>query len=174
MSSESAPSTHRVVSAADLEALIGEHVTGEGIEEYGVDPHGLFQFATEIEAHDALSDPFFQRFLPAVDWSKTVIRKQKVYPQYSSNPIVLWKLIEKTSAQHGPLIVVKKQGRWWASFGNAATRDARSVGVSICLAALDATGLAVEIDHDRIDAELGHRPGELEEEEPQAASDSTR
>jgi hypothetical protein len=70
MSSESAPSTHRVVSAADLEALIGEHVTGDGIEEYGVDPHGLFQFATEVEAHDALSDPLFQRFLPAVDWSK--------------------------------------------------------------------------------------------------------
>ena len=49
MSSESAPSTHRVVSAADLEALIGEHVTGEGIEEYGSIPTGSFSLQQRLK-----------------------------------------------------------------------------------------------------------------------------
>jgi len=172
MSSKPDPSIRRVASATDLEALVGVYVTGESPEQYWVDSHGLFEFPSEAEARHVVSDPYYQQFLPDVDWSKTVIHKRKVYPEYSSNPAVLWKLIENTSTKHGPLSVVKKLGRWWASFGNSSTREARSAGVAICLAALNVVGIAVEIDHDRIDAELGHRTGALDDDDSQTNSGS--
>lgn len=166
MASESEPSTQRVSLAADLEALVGMHVTGELPDVFWADSHGHFQFATEHEARDAMNDPYYQQFLPDVDWTQTVIRKVNVYRPYCSDPAALWKVIEKASERHGPLSVVKKQGRWWASFGKAGTLDARTAAVAICLAALDAAGVGVEINHDRMDADLSRKPEAEEEKSP--------
>lgn len=168
MPAESASATHRVNSAAELETLIGTHVTDEVPEVFWADSHGHFQFATESEARDAVNDPYYQGFLPDVDWAQTLITKVNVYRSYCSDPAVLWQMIEKASERHGPLSVAKKQGRWWASFGNGGKKEARTAAVAICLAALDAAGVAVEIHHDRVDADLSRKPGT---EEAKAAPD---
>jgi hypothetical protein len=141
-------------------------VTGEVPEVFWADSHGHFQFATEGEARDAVNDPYYQGFLPDVDWTQTVIRKINVYRSYCSDPVALWKVIEKASERLGPLSIVKKQGRWLASFGSARTMDARTAAVAICLAALDAGGVAVEINHDRVDADLSRKPDTEEEKMP--------
>lgn len=166
MSSEQNPSTHRVNSASDLESLIGIHVTQETPEVFWADSNGLFQFATESEARDAANDPYYQQFLPDVDWTQTVIRKMSVYRPCCSDGEALWQVIEKASERCGPLSVVKKQGLWWAGFGSSEKKSARTAAVAVCLAALVAAGVTVEINHNRVDAELNRKLGAGEEEEP--------
>ena len=166
MSSEQNPSTHRVNSASDLEALIGIHVTQETPEVFWADSNGLLQFATESEARDAANDPYYQQFLPDVDWTQTVIRKMSFYRPCCSDGEALWQVIEKASEIYGTLSVAKKQGRWWAGFGSTGKKDARTAAVAVCLAALEAAGVAVEINHDRVDTELNREFGADEEKEP--------
>lgn len=151
-------SADRVTSVAELERFVGVHVMAEVPESYWEDSHGHFQFASEDEAKAAVSDPYYQQFLPAVDWSRTVIRKVQVYRPYCSDPAAVWPVVEKASEAHGPLSLGRKHGRWWAAFGKAARKEARMASVAICLAALEAGGVGVEIDHDRIDAELSRAP----------------
>ena len=150
---------HRVNSVAALEALIGAHVIGEVPEVFWEDSHGHFQFATRDEVKAAVADPYYQQFLPAVDWTHTVIREVKVYRPYCSDPATVWQVVEKAADMHGPLSLGRKQGRWSASFGKNAKADARMAAVAICVAALEAAGIRIAIDHDRIDAELSRACG---------------
>lgn len=151
MSSEHTTPVFRVNSAADLESLVGIHVTHETPETFWEDSHGVFQFASEDEARAAMSDPYYQQFLPDVDWSQTVIRKVSIYRPCCTDTAALWHLIEKAAANHGALSLQKKQGRWWAGFGSMGKKDARTAPVAICLAALEAEKITVEINHDRVD-----------------------
>ncbi len=166
MSSEQNISAQRVTSITDLETLVGIHVTRETPEVFWADSHGVFHFATESEARDAANDPYYQQFLPDVDWTQTVIQKVSIYRHCCSDAAMLWQVIEKASEAHGPLSVVKKQGRWWAGFAGADKKDARTPAVAICLAALDAADVKVQIDHDRVDAELNSKLGAEEEKNP--------
>ena len=154
MTSDSQVPENRVTSVAALEALVGAHVIGEVPEVLWEDSHGHFQFATRDEVKAAVADPYYQQFLPAVDWTRTVIREVKVYKPYCSDPATVWRVVEKAAQVYGPLSLGHKQGRWWASFGKNAKADARMATVAICLAALEAGGIPVAVDHDRIDAEL--------------------
>jgi hypothetical protein len=77
-----------------------------------------------------------------------------VYRPYCSDSGALWLVVEKATENCGVLSMQRKQGRWWAAFGRREKMGARTVAVAICLAALDAAGVAIEIDHDRVDAEL--------------------
>jgi len=169
MSGDPNPSIFRVNSAADLDALIGIHVTHEPPEVFWADSNGVFQFMTESEAREAASDPYYQQFLPDVDWTQTEIRKVSVYRPCCSDTAMLWHVIEKASEQYGPLSVAKKQGRWWAGFASGKKMDARTPVVAVCLAALDASGIKVQVDHDRVDAELNRK---LATEEKTNAPDS--
>ena len=159
MANSFAASANRVTSVAELEWLVGTHVTGEVPEIYWEDSHGHFQFGTEDEAKAAVADPYYQQFLPAVDWSRTVIRKVQVYKPYCSDTAAFWQVVEKASEAHGPLSLGRRHGRWSAAFGKGAKKDARMASVAICLAALDVRGVLIEIDHDRIDAELSRSRG---------------
>jgi hypothetical protein len=141
-------------------------VTGETPEVVWADSHGHFEFASEAEARDAMRDPYFQQFLPDVDWTQTVIERVDVYRSYCSDAAVLWQVVEKAAEKSGTLSVLRKQGRWWASFGKGPKMGARTVGVAVCLAALSAAGVEVEIDHDRVDAELSRAYGVDDKDEP--------
>lgn len=160
-----------VHSVATLESLVGSHIVGEVPEVYWADSHGHFQFETEDEARAAVGDPYYQQFLPLVDWSKTVIEEVRVYRPYCSDAAAVWCLVERATDMHGPLSIARKAGRWWAAFGRSAKRDARTAPVAICLAALEAAGFKVEIDQDRIDSELG-RPVEAGAASSQTKSDA--
>lgn len=144
----------RVASATELDALIGQHVTYEEPEIYWEDSHGQFQFATEEEARRALHDPYYQRFLPEVDWTKTIVREVRAYRPYCAEAALIWIVVEKASLHCGSLGVWKDQGRWHAAFGPHPPGVARTANVAICLAALRACGIHPEVNHDRVDAQI--------------------
>jgi len=146
----------RVKTLAELDALIGEYVMQDKPEIYWEDNHGYFQFHSEVEARQALKDPYYQRFLPPVDWSKTVIREVRIYPRYSTEPAVNWRVAESAIGAFGPMLVWRDSGRWRAAFGSFPDAEARSPMIAVCLAALSARGVKVHVDHDALDAELRH------------------
>lgn len=156
MSTVPKASTNHVNSVVELETLVGMHVTGEAPEVFWEDSHGHFQFASESEAMVAVSDPYYQQFLPAVDWAQTVIRRVAVFRPYCSDPATVWLVVEKASEKYGPLSIERRHGLWCAVFGKGAKTEARRAEVAICLAALEATGVVVDVDHNRIDADLSH------------------
>ena len=146
--------TLRVTSLAELDALVGHHVTQEKPEVYWEDTHGYFQFHSEFEARRALNDPYFQRFLPHIDWTALQIREVRVYRCYSVDPTANWILVEKAVGQFGAMLVWREVGRWHAAFGSKPDAEARTATIAICLAALRAAGVPFELDHNRIDSQL--------------------
>ena len=136
-------------------------------EVYWEDNHGCFQFHSEVEARQALTDPYYQRFLPAVDWSMTAIREVRVYAPYSSDPATNWHLAETAIGQFGPMLVWRENGRWRAAFGSFADAEARCPMIAVCLGALSARGVALQVDHDALDADAQHeRPSQNREARP--------
>ncbi len=144
----------RIVQLGELDALVGAHITTDAPEMYWEDSHGHFQFDTEAEARMALSDPYYQKFLPDVDWAETIIRQVHIYRPYCSDTAVNWRVVEKAAAQFGPMKIWREAGRWHAAFGPHPSAWARTAPVAICLAALGAAGIPVEVHHDRLDAQL--------------------
>jgi hypothetical protein len=138
----------------DLDALVGQFITGEEPEVYWEDVHGHFQFHSELEARRALADPYFQRFLPHVNWSETELRKVSIYRRYCADPGTNWRMADCAVAKFGPLMLWRESGWWHAAFGGHADTEARIPTVAICLAALSAAGIRVMVDHSRIDAQL--------------------
>jgi hypothetical protein len=144
----------RISSAAELDTAVGMHVTHETPEVFWEDSHGQFQFDSEEEARRALMDPYYQRFLPEVDWSKTLIREVRAYRAYCADSTLVWIVVEKASAIHGPLALWRENVRWRAAFGPNLAASARTAPAAICLASLRACGFALEVQHDRIDAQI--------------------
>jgi hypothetical protein len=146
--------TVQISSAVELDALVGQRITDEDPEIYWEDSHGQFQFATEAEARRALMDPYYQRFLPDVDWSTTVIREVRAYHRYCADPDRIWTVIDKASTRWGAMFIWREFGRWRVAFGSNPSEDARTPAVAICLAALRAAGVLFEVHHDRIDSQI--------------------
>ena len=148
------PNRIRIASVAELDALVGIHITGETPEVMWEDSHGHFQFETEAEALIAIADPYYQQFLPDVDWAKTVVRQVKIYRLYCSDPGEICIVVDKATTAHGPLLTWREQGRWHAAFGSNADAEARTPSVAICLAALTACKIKFDVNHDRIDSQI--------------------
>ncbi len=144
----------RLASPSEIDALIGTRILGETPAVYWEHADGLFHFETEAEAWEALGDPYYQLFLPKVNWATTQVREVQQFSAYSSDAGMIWKVIGKVSLAHGPLHTREEAGRWRASFGAGKEAEARTPLVAICLAALQACGLILEVDHDAIDAAL--------------------
>ncbi len=146
--------SHRVQTPADLNALIGARVMEDTPEIFWEDTHGYFQFHSDAEARLALRDPYYQQFLPELDWEKTSIREVQHYPCYCTDAALLWRMAERATTAHGPLLLWREHGSWHAAFSSHADAKARTPGVAICLAVLRALGHEVEVNHDRLDALL--------------------
>jgi hypothetical protein len=144
----------RAASLAELDTLVGQYVTRDSPEEFWEDCHGYFQFASEDEARHALLDPYYQKFLPSVDWSQTKIRKVQIFRPYSAEPTANWDLVAQATGQFGPLNISRDKGQWRASFGAHGDAHARTPSVAIAIAALHAKGYEVQVEHDQLDAEL--------------------
>lgn len=156
------PEFLRVATLGELDALVGDHVSEEQPEVFWEDSHGCFQFHSEVEALRALADPYFQRFLPDVDWRKTAIREVRLHRRFSVDAHANWDLAEKAIARFGPLLVWREVGRWHAAFGSTPDAEARNPLVVVCLASLSAAGVRVQMDHNRIDSELNQTAGAME------------
>jgi hypothetical protein len=152
---------HRVTSLADIDALVGQYITLETPESYWEDSHGYFQFHTEIEAKQALRDPYYQRFLTDLDWKKTIIREVRVYRRYTSDPEANWILCDKAVSRFGILSIARETGWWHAAFGKSPQAQGRIPTIAICLAALRAADVHFEVDYAQVDAFLGRGFGGL-------------
>ena len=134
----------------ELDALVAEHLTGEVPEIYWEDAHAVFRFETEHEAVEAMRKLKAQLNLPKVDWESMAVTRIKSYRPYSSDVSAAWVVIEKISSPANPLQIRREKGRWHVAFGDQVEAVSRSSSVAICLAALRAIGIEVELDHDRI------------------------
>jgi len=140
----------RIASAMALDELVGQHVMREDPSVHWQDVHGVFSFASELEARQALQDPYYQRFLPDVDWSQTVIQEVKTYRPYASDLSSTWLAVERLVPTCGEIRISRDAGRWSASFGERNGAISRSICIAICLAALEAAGCHVEVDGERV------------------------
>lgn len=144
-------------SFSELDRLIASHISGEVPKTYWEDSHAHLRCDTFEEAVEALHDPYFQQFTPEERSPKTVLREVKVYRPYSTDLKAAWELVEKLSAS-GALKVWIESGRWAAAFGEHPPEHGRSASLAICLAALRARGIEVELDLERCPPGLGMEP----------------
>ncbi len=134
-------------SLPELDSAIARHITGDVPKTYWEDSHAHLQCATFEEALEALHDPYFQQFTPAERDPSTVLREVKVYRPYSTDLEEAWALVEKLSGTGG-MKVWLDGGGWAASFGDQPPVHGRPAALAICLAALRARGIEVELDLD--------------------------
>jgi hypothetical protein len=137
--------TLRINSLIDLDGLIGEHVTGETPETHWEDSNSLFRFDTEEEASEAIRNPYYQLFVPDVDWTDAQILRVQHYRPYSSDISAAWEVVEQLSEAR-PLQLRREQQQWLAAFGTAEPVSAPSAAIAICLAALRIRGIEVDLD----------------------------
>jgi hypothetical protein len=102
-----------------------------------------FRFATIEEAVEALHDPYFKQFGPG---SATVFVEVKEYRRYSTNLDAAWEVVEILSQQAKPLLVIRRAGKWNVAFGDGPSVEAATAPLAICLAALHACGIIVELE----------------------------
>ena len=156
----------RVTTLAELDALVGEHIAMETPEVHWEDSHGTFQFDTEAQAQNAIRDPYYQNFLPDVDWTATRVRQVRIYRPCTTDPVPFWRMVATASEHYGTLALTRERGQWCASFGRGTESRAHSAQIAVCLAALSAKGVKVDLDHSRIERQLGLVLGADETEKP--------
>ncbi len=143
--------THlRPASLSDLDALVGDYITGEKPAVQWMDSHALFRFETRREATAALHDPYYQRFFPHVDWKNADVVKVRTYRPYSTDLKAAWLVVERLSDPRIALELCSVKGGWRASFGGAIPITARSAPVAICLAGLRFRGIEVEVSPEQL------------------------
>jgi hypothetical protein len=146
----------RVLTLQELDALVGSFVTGEEPVRHWEDSQGCFRFETEDEARQAMQDPYYQNFLPEVDWTQTQILLISEYRAYSTDYPIAWEMIERFVLGNDPIVVQKERGFWNVTLKNQKPARARTIPVALCLAALLTRGVEVELEHDRIDHKLNN------------------
>lgn len=140
----------RINTLRELDALVGEYITGEVPEIYWEDAHAVFRFETEAEAMEAMKNLRSQPQLPKVDWESIKIKEVKSYKTYSADIANAWVVVEKISSPANYLHLRREKGLWLVSFGNHNETVARSAPVAICIAALRAMVFDVDCDPDRL------------------------
>jgi hypothetical protein len=141
----------------ELDALIGTHITGEEPARHWEDAQGCFRFDTEAEARQALEDPYFQQFLPQIDWHSTEVQLVNEYRPYASNHALAWEMVERfIISATGAIAIHRDRGFWVVTVTDQPASRARTIPVALCVAALQLRGIQVEIAHDRIDHKMNN------------------
>jgi len=139
----------RVGSLKELDALVGMYLTKETPITYWEEQRACFRFESLEEAEDALSDPYFQHFMPEEEGRSAAFVEVQEFPRYSSDLSAAWGVVERLSGSVHSLHVRSEKGRWIAAFGDSPAATALSAPAAICLAALRARGIEVDFAHDR-------------------------
>jgi hypothetical protein len=142
--------TFRVGSLSELDALVGTYLTEETPQCHWEDSETQLRFSSVEEALDAMQDPFFRQFAPEDESRPTVLTEVKLYRRYSTDLSVAWAAVERLSGLGEPLQVRRVGEGWSVAFGDGVPVTAPSAPMAICLAALRAKGLAVEVDPEEI------------------------
>jgi hypothetical protein len=130
----------RVASLSQLDALVGEHVTGDAPDVAWQDSYGLFRFTTRDEAEEAIHNSYYRLFRPDLDWDTATIMEVRRFPHYSSDLMAAWEVVEHLGAESRQT-EIRRQGDFWRAAFSGAEAFAATPSLAICLAALRARGI---------------------------------
>ncbi len=130
----------RVASLAQLDALIGEHVTGDEPDVVWQDSYGLFRFTSRDEAEEAIQNAYYRLFRPDLDWDSATIQEVRQFPAYSTDLAAAWGVVERLGAEC-PQTEIRRQGESWRASFSGSDAFAATPALAICLAALRARGI---------------------------------
>jgi hypothetical protein len=130
----------RVASLAQVDALVGEHVTGDPPEIAWQDSYGLFRFTSRDEAEEAIHNSYYRLFRPDLDWDSATVQEIRLYPTYSNDLMAAWEVVESLSAE-GRQPEIRRQGEFWRAAFSGSEAFAATPALAICLAALRSRGI---------------------------------
>jgi len=130
----------RVASLCQLDALVGEHVTGDAPEVAWQDSHGLFRFTSKAEAEEAIHNSYYRLFRPDLDWESATVREIRLFPAYSTDLKAAWEIVERLGAE-SPQAEIRHQGDLWRASFAGSEACAATPAMAICLAALRTRGI---------------------------------
>lgn len=135
----------RIGSLKELDALVGKYLTEEAPRIFWEEQEVCLRFDSIEEALEAMRDPYFQGFIPKDSRSHSSLTEVREFRPYSSDLILAWGVVERLSGEADDFRVRREDGLWMAAFGERPPSVSSSVTVAICLAALHARGIEVEL-----------------------------
>lgn len=135
----------RIASLQELDALVGKYVTKETPQVFWEEQHACMRFDTVEEALEAMHDPYFQHFIPEDEKTQTALTEIQEFRAYSTELSLAWELVERVSPKLDALHVRREGNEWCVAFGAQPPCTAKSAPVAICLAALRASGIDVDL-----------------------------
>jgi len=146
----------RVASLSQLDALVGEQVTGDPPEVAWQDSYGLFRFTSRDEAEEAIQNSYYRLFRPDLDWESASVEEIRIYPSYSTNLLAAWEVVEQLGAESGQT-EIRRQGDFWRAAFSGAEAFAATPSLAICLAALRSKGIDPIFCDSLLDEDLSSR-----------------
>lgn len=139
----------KVASFSELDALVSEHVMAEAPEIHWEDSYVHMRFETLSEALEAMRDPYVLNFIPAGERANTTLSEVREFRHYSTAYNTAMDVVEKVSHEGDASLQLRRQGEFWmAAFGTQPEVEAPTVPAAICLAALRARGVVVEVEEE--------------------------
>lgn len=135
----------RVASLKELDALVGKYLVKETPRTYWEEQQVCLRFDSIEEALEAMRDPYFQEFIPKEARSHSSLIEVQEFRPYSSDLNLAWEVIAQVSGESDDFRVRREDGLWRAAFGARTPSVSYSPTVAICLAALLARGIEVEM-----------------------------
>lgn len=132
-------------SLAELDAMVGAHITGEVPKTYWEDMHSHLRCQTFDEALEAMGGPYRQSGFVDDRNVRALLREVNVYREYSTDLSVAWEVVQRLADASVALTIRQESGRWVAAFGANSVATAVTVPMAICLAGLRACGVEVEL-----------------------------
>jgi hypothetical protein len=145
MRPDSLPPKVRIASLRELDALIGSRLTHETPVTHWEDARTQFLFPSLEEAIEAMEDPHVRQFTPEGS-DPSVLTEVKEFRHYSRDLDAAWDVVEQLSEKTAALQVHRRDGVWTAAFGTGPKVEAATAPLAICVAALLASGIAVDLD----------------------------
>ena len=146
----------RVASLAQLDALVGEYVTGDAPDVAWQDSYGLFRFSTRDEAEEAIQNSYYRLFRPDLDWDTATIMEVRRFPAYSSDLMAAWEVVERLGAEARQM-EIRRQGDFWRAAFSGTEAFAATPALAICLAGLRARGIDPIFCDSLLDEDLASR-----------------
>ena len=154
----------RVAALSQIDALIGEYVTGDPPEVAWQDSYGLFRFSSRDEAEEAISNSYYRLFRPDLDWESATIEEIRRFPAYSTNLMSAWEIVDLLGAESRQ-IEIRRQGDSWRAAFSSSEAFAPTPSLAICLAALRARGIDPIFCDSLLDEEISSPVDSLQESE---------
>jgi hypothetical protein len=145
MRPDSLPPKVRIASLRELDALVGSRLTHETPVTHWEHARTQFLFPTLEEAIEAMEDPHVRQFTPEGS-DPAVLTEVKEFRHYTRDLEAAWDVVEQLSEKAESLQVRHRGGIWMAAFGAGPKVEASTAPLAICVAALLACGIAVDLD----------------------------